>query len=223
MSDRQWDEQRHGLGLPHCVKEWDTILRTRRPLEQRNMADFLPVVKGLVEERLLTDNHGGDGRGIGQTDYIWNPLGWHSCSACTGHWALAVFHLWSRGGQPSFWLGHLALSRELSHPADTMYPQAVPIPPFQLASCLSLLLLSFTVDDLWIFPSHFLVSRSSGWEGRTYKNNSGPFPPPPAAPSEEAAGLAGIWRRILSFHCSGTLLLFFSKPQDTKAGRKKFF
>lgn len=58
------------MGLPHCVKEWDTILRTRRPLEQRNMADFLPVVKGLVEERLLTDNHGGDGRGIGQTDYI---------------------------------------------------------------------------------------------------------------------------------------------------------
>lgn len=51
---------------------------TRRPLEQRNMADFLPVVKGLVEERmrssLLTDEQGGSGRCMGQTDYIRNPF-----------------------------------------------------------------------------------------------------------------------------------------------------
>lgn len=73
-----------------------------------------------------------------------------------------------------------------------MLPQAAPVPPLQLAACPSLFLLSFTVDDLWIFPPRFLVSRSSGWEGRTYKNNSGPFPPPPAVPAEEAAGLAGI-------------------------------
>jgi hypothetical protein len=48
-----------------------------------------------------------------------------------------------------------------------------------------------------------------------------PSPPPPAAPLKEAAGLAGILRRIMPFHCFRTLFLFFSKLQDTRAGRKK--
>lgn len=63
------------LNLTSC-----TVQRggTRRPLGQRNMADFLRVVKGLVEERmrssLLTDEQGGGGRCMGQTDYIGNPF-----------------------------------------------------------------------------------------------------------------------------------------------------
>lgn len=48
-----------------------------------------------------------------------------------------------------------------------------------------------------------------------------PSLPPPLATLKEAAGLAGILRRILPFHCSRALFLFFSELQDTKAGKKK--
>lgn len=69
MIDRQGDEQRHESGLLHCAKGRDAFLRMRRPVEWTNMADFLPVVKGLVEERLrsslLAYGQAGDGRGTG--------------------------------------------------------------------------------------------------------------------------------------------------------------
>jgi hypothetical protein len=66
------DEQRIESDLLHCTKGQDLVLRTRRPLEQRNMADFLSVVKDLLEESLsvllFADNQEGNGRGVGQTE-----------------------------------------------------------------------------------------------------------------------------------------------------------
>lgn len=38
-----------------------------------------------------------------------------------------------------------------------------------------------------------------------------PSLPPPIATLKEAAGLTGILRRIMPFHCFGALFLFFSK------------
>ena len=80
----------------------------------------------------------------------------------------------------------------------------------------------YFVDRIYgFFP---LISWSPGavvGRGGCSKNNSGPLPPPPAATLKEAAGLAGILRRILPFHCFRPLFLFFSELQDTKAGKKK--
>lgn len=42
-------KQRIESDLLHCAKGQDLVLRTRRPLEQRNMADFLLVVGGEAE------------------------------------------------------------------------------------------------------------------------------------------------------------------------------
>ena len=72
-------------------------------------------------------------------------------------------------------------------PDSQVPPPAAPIPscPHQAGSC-SLLCLpecsSFCPpleDDLWIFPPRFLVSRSSGWEGRVQQKQF--WPPPPSS------------------------------------------
>lgn len=91
-----------------------------------------------------------------------------------------------------------------------------------LSPCLSLLLSSSWQQMIYgFFP---LISWSPGaglGRGGCYQNNCGPFPPPPSTTLKEAAGLAEILRRILSFHCFRALFLFFSECQDTKAGKKK--
>lgn len=122
-----------------------------------------------------------------------------------------------------------ALCRQPSCPLNSQgVPSCCPPLPPQLAPVLCSLLcpisssVLLSVDDLWIFSPSFpgLQEQRLGGEG-TAKTILVPSLPPTIATLKEAAGLAGILRRILPFHFFGALFLFFSELQDTKAGEKK--
>ena len=134
------------------------------------------------------------------------------------------------GDWPSSCLDALPSAGSPPCPPDSQVPPPAaptPYPPPRLAPVLCSVFLSVPPSVLlWrmIYGFFPLISWSPGavvGRGGCSKNNSGPLPPPPAATLKEAAGLAGILRRILPFHCFRPLFLFFSELWDTKAGKKK--
>ena len=131
------------------------------------------------------------------------------------------------GDWPSSCLDALPSAGSPPCPPDSQVPSPAALTPPGLAPVLCCVSLSVPPSVLlWrmIYGFFPLVSWSPGavvGRGGCCKNSSGPLPSPPAATLKEAAGLAGILRRILPFHCFRPLFLSFSELQDTKAGEKK--
>lgn len=121
---------------------------------------------------VLAGDQGGGGSDVERGGRIKCLLVWHPCSVgpevhrCSGTCSTLTFE-WG-------WLTSAsALCRQPSCPPNSQdVPSCCPPLPPQLAPVLCSLLcpisssVLLSVDDLWIFPPRFLVSRSRGWEGR---------------------------------------------------------